>query len=120
MGNKRRLNPRAIVRLAAQLRKDRTAEWQEVLLYDLSAGGARIHTGIPLTAGSDVGLRFELPASEGERPVTIEVRALMVRAAAAAPPDPSRPYLYGLHFLDLQDEAFDRVARYVWDRVHSG
>ena len=119
MGNERRLHARAIVRLAAELRKDRTSEWQDVLLHDLSAGGACVHAGMPLAGGSEVGLRIRLPATESAEAVTIELSALMVRSGTTAPPDLSRPYLYGLHFLDLHGDAFDRVGRYVWNLLHA-
>ena len=123
MGQERRLNPRAIVRRTARLRVGRDAAWQEVLLHDLSASGACIHAGMPLSADAELALRMDLPGaeggSEGEEPSVIEVDVVLVRAAPVAPPDPSRPYLYGLHFLGIRPEDFDRVRRYVWGRLHA-
>ena len=118
MGIERRLHPRAMVRFQAELRTDPTAEWQDVLLLDLSAGGAGVQAGTPLATGAEVALRFRLPSTGSEGETTIEVRALMVRSAAVVPPDLSRPYLFGLHFLDLDGEPFEVVRRFVWNHVH--
>ena len=118
MGIERRLHPRATVRLPAELRPHPKAEWQDVLLLDLSAGGAGVQAGTPLASGAEVALRFRLPVTGSEQQATIEVRALMVRSAAVVPPDLSRPYLFGLHFLDLDGEPFEIVRRHVWNCVH--
>jgi hypothetical protein len=118
MGQQRRLHPRAVVRLPAELKSGRTEGWRSVLLHDLSAGGAGIHAGFPLPGRVEVRLRFRLPVAEASEGNTIEVAALVVRAAATVPPDHSRPHLYGLHFIDLHGEPFDRVAKYIWGLLH--
>jgi hypothetical protein len=62
--------------------------------------------------------RLHPRAIGSEEETTIEVRALIVRSTKVASPDSTRPHLYGLHFLDLHDESFKLVERYVWDQLH--
>jgi hypothetical protein len=113
--HERRLHPRAVVSLAGEMRRARADRWERVLVHDLSAGGAGILTSSRLPIQGEVDLRFELPARGEAGPLPIRVASLVVRSTAGPSPDPERPHLSGLHFLDLQGEGFDRVRQYVWD-----
>ena len=117
MQSERRLYPRATVNRPARLRVADAEQWTEALLFDVSAGGAAVHVASPLSGRTDVKLRFSLPIPEQED-LQVEVNCLVVRSGTPKPSDPSRPHLYGLHFLDLHEAAFDGVRGWVWSRAH--
>jgi len=97
--------------MQAQLGRGKDS-WEETLLFDLSAGGAGIHTRSPLPLQSEVRLRFRLPA--GGVGAEVEVTALVVRTGPPARAAQGYSHVSGLHFLDLHGESFDKVRAHVW------
>jgi c-di-GMP-binding flagellar brake protein YcgR len=111
MAVQRRLYPRAMVRIPATLRVAGQDAEERVLLHDLSASGASIHTRNPLPVQRELHLRFALP-SGGD--AAIDVDCLVVRSAALTSPDRGFPFVAGLTFLDLQGARLQRVNEFVW------
>ena len=115
MGKDKRLHPRAIVRLKARLRESGEEEWREVLLFDLSAGGAAVHTSHEVPIQSEVRLEFELPEEVEGQSASVGVTCLVVRSTSVGRGRRGPAFVAGLHFLDLQARDFDRVRVYIWN-----
>lgn len=118
VSEERRLHPRAVVKLEARLLRKGAAVWEDVLVHDLSAGGAGIRSRFPLGGQDEVRLRFQIPGEPGGEAARIDVLALVVRLAAEDRTDAGRPFAAGLHFLTLQGESFERVRVFVWKGLH--
>lgn len=104
------------MRLAAEIRFVGESEWAEVLLEDLSAGGAAVRTRQQLPVETELRLRFRLPGQSAGEERQIEISCLVVRSgstSASARGDAFRS-IAGLHFLDLHSENFERVRAFVW------
>ena len=82
MTEEKRLCPRAVVRLPAEIRLKGAAEWREALLYDLSEAGAAILLPFSLPLSTEMSLRFRLPPSTGGGAHEVETSCLVVRMAA--------------------------------------
>jgi c-di-GMP-binding flagellar brake protein YcgR len=106
------------VRLTAEVLFAGEAEWDQVLLYDLSAGGAAVHASRSISVQSELRLRYRLPDKTGGEGKVIETLCLVVRTGDPRIHDPSRPFVAGLHFLDLLGEDFDAVRAFVWGLLH--
>jgi len=106
------------VRLSAELLFAGEAEWDQALLHDLSAGGAAVHASRSFSGQSEVRLRYRLPDNAGRGSREIETLCLVVRTGDPRVHDPARPFVAGLHFLDLLGEDFDAVRAFVWSLVH--
>jgi len=95
----------------------RAPSWDDVLVQDLSSGGAGVHSPSHLDVGTEVTLEFTLPAEEGRGTVRVEVLCLVVRTGRPAQSNPRRPHLCGLHFLILDPGQVDRIREYVWNHL---
>lgn len=113
----RRVHLRAVVRLRGRLLAAGSPTWIDVLVHDLSSGGAGILTPSLPEIGSEVALEFTLPGAEGEEDHDVAVPCLVVRTGRPAQSDPLRPHLVGVHFLALDAESGERVRAYVWGRL---
>jgi c-di-GMP-binding flagellar brake protein YcgR len=104
-----------MVRIPAEMRERGKDAPVQVLLHDLSASGASVHTRSLLPIQLEVRLRFRLPAERApEDRAGIEVDCLVVRNAALSSPDRGLAFVAGLHFLNLDRDAFQSVNAFVW------
>lgn len=108
-----RLHPRAVVRLPAKILLQGATEWKDVLVHNLSAGGAAVHAPFLVPTRSEVHLRFQLPASDLKEDALVDVAALVVHTGPIGA-GASGPFLAGLHFLTLGSRDFNHVSRFVW------
>jgi hypothetical protein len=113
----RRVDPRATVGLPAEIRRAKATGWEEVLLQDLSVGGAAVHTRSPLPSQTEVRIRFHLPGAVGGRETQVEIDCLVVRSGPLIPSDRGFVFSVGLHFLTLRGENFGRVRGFVWSSL---
>jgi hypothetical protein len=117
MSQERRLHPRAIVGLRAQIQQRGTKEWDDVLLYDLSAGDGAVHAQRPVPIQSEVRLRFLLPGEPGEDERQVTITCLVVRSGSPDQSGITPTFVAGLHFLDLGGEDFNRIRVFVWSQL---
>ena len=113
----RRLYPRAVVRLPAEIQMSGRNEWDSIELYDLSANSAGVRTSFPLLVQSELRLRSWLPAASGGDEHQFKVACLVVWSRSLGPSGTGPPFFSGVHFFDLQGEDLDRVRHYVWNLV---
>lgn len=83
-------------------------------IRDLSAGGAAVQSLRRFEVESEVSVRFQLPDGTDAEPVF--VRCLVVRCIEDTA-DSIGPNRIGLHFLDLTEDDFERIRRFVWERL---
>jgi c-di-GMP-binding flagellar brake protein YcgR len=115
----RRLHPRAVVKLPAEILPSEAAGWERALLHDLSAGGAGVYASAGLPLQSEVRLRFSLPGNPDDAGHEFELLCLVVRTEESGRPDSTLPILLGLHFLTLHGEEFEFIRRWIWFRLES-
>ena len=113
---KKRLHPRIIALLPAEVRERADGPWNEAVLYDLSLGGAAVLTAFPLDLQREVRLRFALAKGGGDS-LPVEIAALVVRAGAPSRAHAGFRNLSGLHFLPLSATTYDRLRTYVWEHL---
>ena len=113
----RRIHPRAIVGLPAQIQEVGGDSWDDVFLYDLSACGAAVHAERAVPIRTEVRLRFLLPRAQDAEDTQITITCLVVRSGTPSQPRFAPAFMIGLHFLDLVAEDFDRVRVFVWNSV---
>ena len=112
----RRLYPRAVVCLPAEIQMSGRNEWDSTVLFDLSAIGAGVRTSFPILLQSELRLRFWLPTASGDDERQFTVACIVVWNQSPGPSG-GPTFFSGVHFFDLQGEDFDRVRHYVWNLV---
>ena len=106
----RRLHPRLRVPLAARYRLEPAADWQPGEVRNLSVGGAALRTPRRIRVGAVLTpLELRLPGEEEP----IEVAAAVLRCDPEAAGE-GGTYRSGLHFLNLEGAAAERVRLFVF------
>ena len=117
MEDERRLHPRLEIPLTVDFRLQGSEAWQRGTIKNLSAGGAALYTDSEVPVGSLLAnFRFTLP----EEPASgepIDVAALVLRSGPDETETAKGQYLSGLHFLDLEGAAFERVRLFVFRQL---
>ena len=108
-----RIHPRLLVRMPGEFRVGQE-HWQQAHLQDLSAGGATLISMKRIPPQTSLRLRFVLPG-ESDPPSPIEVETIVLRADTGSATGGNMQYREALHFLDLIDEKYERVRRYVFE-----
>lgn len=118
MHESRRLNPRLEIELPAEVRvsaKDRPLPGK---IANLSVGGAAVLTDAQLPPHSLVDqFRFVLP--DRPEPETVETTAVVVHARPHLNDQGAIEYISGLHFLGLETSTFERLERFVSEKLGS-
>ena len=118
MSEQRRLNPRLEIELPAEYRVESFDRPCPGRIANLSAGGAAVVTERQLPPHSLLDqFRFALPDDVSAEPV--EATAVVVHARPYLNDDGVIEYCSGVHFLGLQTETFERLERFVWERLQS-
>ena len=117
IGEPKRVDPRATVRLPAELHRGDATEWTKVMLQDLSVSGAAVHTRSHVPPQTEVRIRFRLPCEAGHQETQVEIECLAVRSGPLIPSNRGFAFFVGLHFLTLRGENFERVRGFVWGRL---
>ena len=118
MQHERRVHPRATVRLPAKFRLSAADTWTDALLHDLSSGGAGVLAQSTVSMHSEIELRFSIPDDTSED--EIRLHGLVVRTSTPPGDSPGFRCVLGIHFLDLQGSALERVRVHVWNTLHPG
>lgn len=114
----RRRHPRLEETLPVTYRVHESSAVLEGWVKNLSAGGAALVTEMPVPLyGIVAELRFALPPIKQQPAAEITVAAAVLRTEAQSTSDGQTRYLSGLHFLNLEGEAFEAVRLYVYYRL---
>ena len=116
-GEPKRVDPRATVRLAAEIHPQKATAWEDVMLHDLSVSGAAVHTRSHVPPQTEVRIRFGLPHGEAHQETQVEIQCLAVRSGPLIPSNRGFVFFVGLHFLALSGENFERVRGFVWSKL---
>lgn len=119
MDDRRRLNPRLETELPAEYRVERSDPPWPGTTANLSVGGAAVLTGRQLPGHTLLEqFRFSLPA-EKDSDTTLEASAVVVHAHPYLNDRGNIKYCSGLHFLGLEDSAFQHLEKLVLDRLEA-
>ncbi len=92
-------------------------EWpKKALFIDLSSGGARLHSQLPIAAvGSELKLSFKVVVDNVERISRIKAIVRNIAEVGALPEQAALQY--GVQFIDVSDEDRVYISGYVYEQI---
>ena len=119
MQQESRIHPRVPVGLSAEVRTEGDNVWHTAFLRNLSATGAGILVSSPHPVQSELAIRFHLTCGETESDHEFTLPALVVRDEGSRTGNDEFPVALGIHFLGVEDDAYNWIRRWVWYRFDS-